>query len=158
MGAAVAAVSISACSGHTLNETAPTRAPSSQHAVRNTSVQAASFKDTIKLGGGDRSSQRFCAVAPAAGTIAYLVHGDRARLLVGMRGLKARRRLVGTAWAPGGDHAGEIIGSVRIDRNGRTQQPKVRFFHTPYYQRPGKSILLVTNSDRVIARTKPCGR
>ena len=149
---------MSACSGHARNETASPRAPSSQHATGNASVQAAPFKDTIELGGGDRSPQRFCAVAPAAGSIAYLVHGSRARLLVSVRGLKARRRLVGTAWAPGDGHAGEIIGSVRIDRYGRTQQGRVRFFHTPYYQRPAKGILLVTNSDRVIARTKPCGR
>jgi hypothetical protein len=149
---------MSACSSHALSDAPPTQSPSSPHAISNSGVQAAPFNDTIKLGGGDRNSQRFCAVAPAAGTIAYLVHGGRPRLLVKMRGLNAKQRLVGTAWAPGSAHPGEIIGSVRIDRNGRTRQRKARFFHTPYYQRPGKGILLVTNADRVIARTKPCTR
>jgi hypothetical protein len=155
MSVVVVVASLSACNGHSASMAAPSPDPASPVTAPTGSEQPAAFTDTVALDRGDRHSQRFCARAPAAGTIAYVVDGGKARLAVRLRGLRGPR-LAGVAWSSGGLHGGEVIGSVRIDRRGRTEQRTVRFFHTPYYQHRGVGILLVTNADKVVARAEPC--
>jgi hypothetical protein len=101
-----------------------------------------------------RQSQRFCASPPSTGLIRYQTVGNTARLIVNVRRIR-HDGLVGVTWTPGRVHAGEVIASVRVV-HGSTIERTLRFFHAPYYRRRGSSVLLTTNSGRIVAHAKPC--
>lgn len=123
--------------------------------TRATGTHPASFSDAVQVGGGsDHHSQRFCATPPGRGFVQYEVAQGTARLRVRVQGL-ASDGLFGLVWGPGGGHSGEVIASVRVS-GGATVQPTLRFFHAPFYDRPGTEILLSDAPSKVVATLRPC--
>jgi hypothetical protein len=112
------------------------------------------FTDKAAIQGGDHHPERFCAVAPAEGSVRYETEGKSARLVVRLRDIQTHG-LVGLVWAPGSGHAGEEIASVSVQK-GVTVQRSLRFFHAPFYNRLGRALELITNSQRIVAGTRPC--
>jgi hypothetical protein len=115
----------------------------------------APYRDHLRVGPDAPASETFCAVAPATGTIRYRLVRGVARLVVAVHHMRADA-FDGVAWAPGPVHAAEVIASITFNRRGTSVQRTLRFFHAPFYRRPGTWVGLVTNSGQVDAHAVPC--
>lgn len=89
-----------------------------------------------------------------AGYVHYENAGRTPRLIIRLRDID-KEGLVGIAWIPDRVHLAEVIASIRVE-HGATVMSTLRFFHAPYYARPGLGVFLTDNSGRSIARARPC--
>jgi hypothetical protein len=100
-----------------------------------------------------RHNERFCAVPPADGSIAYVVHGHTVGLRLHVTGLPADANL-GVEWHNAHSRRGYTIAAFLSDAAGAPLAHSLRMF------RPGGSraskVYLATTRDGVVIQLRPC--
>jgi hypothetical protein len=110
---------------------------------------------TSAVEGGFGSDETFCAAGPAAGRIRYDVTRHQATLDLHVARLPKRADL-GVGWHNAHTPRDYIIASFETNRYGHPRRPSLRMFRPG--ETRGSGMVLVTRSDRAVARLRPCRR